>query len=117
MNMLINGEFVPSSDHSAIDVINPYDGTLVDQVPAATAFDVNRAVLAAKEAQKSWKKVPVHERAAIVYRFLPAKISTRPPWKSEISSPPGEPSRKRQNISTAPSFLPVRSLDMNGTSF
>ena len=70
MNMLINGEFVPSSDHSAIDVINPYDGTLVDQVPAATAFDVNRAVLAAKEAQKSWKKVPVHERAAIVYRFL-----------------------------------------------
>ena len=70
MNMLINGEFVPSSDHSAIDVINPYDGTVVDQVPAATAFDVNRAVLAAKEAQKSWKKVPVHERAAIVYRFL-----------------------------------------------
>lgn len=70
MNMIINGEFVPSSDLTTIDVINPYDNTFIDCVPSATPEDVNRAVSGAKEAQKSWKKVPVHERATIVSRFL-----------------------------------------------
>lgn len=50
-------------------VRSPYDGTLVGEVPTATAEDVDAAVRSARVAQSSWAKVPPRQRARIVTKF------------------------------------------------
>ena len=70
MKMLIGGKAVDASNGACIDVINPATGAVVDTVPAATAEDVAQAVACAKAAQKDWAKIPVHERAEIMYQFI-----------------------------------------------
>lgn len=51
MKMLIDGEFIDKNEH--YDVINPYDGELIDTIPIADKGDVNNAIDAARKAQKS----------------------------------------------------------------
>ncbi len=51
MKMLIDGEFIDKNEH--YDVINPYDGELIDTIPIADKGDVNNAIDSARKAQKS----------------------------------------------------------------
>jgi lactaldehyde dehydrogenase/glycolaldehyde dehydrogenase len=59
--MLIDGEFVPSA--KLIAVVNPATEEVVSEFPSGTVDDVNRAVLAAEEAQKPWAAQPAIRRA------------------------------------------------------
>ncbi len=59
--MLIDGEFVASA--SALQVVNPASEKVISEFPACTVEDVNRAVLAAERAQKSWASLPAIRRA------------------------------------------------------
>ena len=61
--LFINGEFVPNGDREMLDVINPATEEVISQVPKATKADVDAAVDAAFEAQKSWGKLPAIQRA------------------------------------------------------
>ncbi len=61
--LFINGKFIPNGSREMTDVINPATEEVISQVPKATAEDVEMAVDAAYEAQKSWAKVPAIERA------------------------------------------------------
>ena len=61
--LFINGAFVPNGDRAMLDVINPATEEVISQVPKATEADVNAAVDAAFEAQKSWGKLPAIQRA------------------------------------------------------
>lgn len=70
MKMFIDGVAVDASDGQTIEVTNPATGEVIDTVPAATPEDVKKAVDIAKKAQKEWVKVPVHERADIMMKFL-----------------------------------------------
>ena len=70
MKMIIGNKFVSSSDGETIPVINPYDQSLVDSIPQATQNDVDLAVSFAVQAQKSWKKVPVYQRAEYAMNFV-----------------------------------------------
>lgn len=69
MQMILNGKHADSSDRQTLEVTNPYDGKLLDTVPAATKEDVDYAIRAAVAAQKQWAKVSVYERTEIVKRF------------------------------------------------
>jgi lactaldehyde dehydrogenase/glycolaldehyde dehydrogenase len=60
--MLIDGEFVPSS--KTLEVVNPATEEVVSEFPSGTLEDVNRAVLAAEAAQKPWAALPAIRRAA-----------------------------------------------------
>ena len=60
--MLIDGEFVSSV--RTLEVVNPATGEVISEFPEGTAEDVNRAVLAAERAQKSWAALPAIRRAA-----------------------------------------------------
>jgi lactaldehyde dehydrogenase/glycolaldehyde dehydrogenase len=60
--MLIDGEFVTSP--KMIEVVNPTTEQVISKFPSGTVEDVNRAVLAAEKAQKSWAKLPAIQRAA-----------------------------------------------------
>jgi lactaldehyde dehydrogenase/glycolaldehyde dehydrogenase len=61
--LFINGRFVPNGDREMFDVINPATEEVISRCPKATAEDVEAAVDAAYEAQKSWAKVPPIQRA------------------------------------------------------
>ena len=54
MKFLINGEFIDKSDH--YDVINPYNGEIVDTVPIGYRSDADNAIEAANNAKKALKK-------------------------------------------------------------
>jgi lactaldehyde dehydrogenase / glycolaldehyde dehydrogenase len=60
--MLIDGDFIQSS--KTLEVINPATEEVISEFPSGTVEDVNRAVLAAEAAQKSWAALPAIRRAA-----------------------------------------------------
>jgi lactaldehyde dehydrogenase/glycolaldehyde dehydrogenase len=59
--MLIDGEFVPSK--KTLEVLNPSTEQVISEFPNGTAEDVNRSVLAAEKAQKTWAALPAIRRA------------------------------------------------------
>jgi alpha-ketoglutaric semialdehyde dehydrogenase len=65
----VNGKWQdnPQADYTA--VVNPANGEELAQVPLSTAADVERAVKAAKAAQKKWAKVPAPKRADYLYEI------------------------------------------------
>ncbi len=67
--MFINGEFVENGSREMIPVVNPANEEVLSEIPAATVADVEAAVDAAYEAQKSWEKLPAIERAGYLRKF------------------------------------------------
>lgn len=61
--MFINGEFIANESRKMISVINPATEAIVSEIPAGTREDVETAVKAAEQAQKSWAKLPAIVRA------------------------------------------------------
>lgn len=66
--LFINNEFVKSKAGKTIDSINPSTGEVNGHVYAAEAEDVDIAVKAAREAFKSWKKLPAVDRASLLFK-------------------------------------------------
>lgn len=64
----INGEWCESSTGKTASVLNPATGEVLAEVTQSAKEDVDRAVEAAKTAQKSWRLVPAPERAEILYQ-------------------------------------------------
>ncbi|WP_042355478.1 aldehyde dehydrogenase family protein [Bacillus rubiinfantis] len=64
----INGEWCESASGKFVPVLNPATGGVLAEVTQSTKEDVDRAVQAAREAQKSWRLVPAPERAEILYK-------------------------------------------------
>ena len=62
--LFINGKFIPNGSRKMIQVVNPATEEVISEVPQATEEDVQAAVDAAYEAQKSWAKIPAIQRAA-----------------------------------------------------
>ena len=65
----IAGEFTVGTGTQNIDVTNPADNGVIANINAATADEVNQAIHSAKEAFKTWKEVPVSERARVMLRY------------------------------------------------
>ena len=66
--MFIGGEWVAGRGNKTMDVMNPSTGTVLDQVPEATADDVKDAVKAAREAFDNgpWGKTMHRDRGAVL---------------------------------------------------
>jgi malonate-semialdehyde dehydrogenase (acetylating) / methylmalonate-semialdehyde dehydrogenase len=67
--LFLNGEFIQSQSKDWIDVTNPANNGVIAQVPCATETEVQRAIESAGEAFKTWKEVPVSERARLMLRY------------------------------------------------
>ncbi|MGG1575633.1 CoA-acylating methylmalonate-semialdehyde dehydrogenase [Fictibacillus sp. NRS-1165] len=65
----VKGKWVDSSASEFLDVPNPATGEVLASVPISTNEEVGQAVQAAKEAFKTWKKVPVPKRARILFKY------------------------------------------------
>lgn len=64
MKMIIGGKWVDKKEK--IDVVNPYDGKVVDTVPRGTAADVAEAVTIAQKGYEINRFLPVHKRISIL---------------------------------------------------
>lgn len=65
----IDGEWYTAKSDKMITNINPANlDDVIAEFPAATADDTNRAIEAAKRAQKEWEKVPAPERGRVLAR-------------------------------------------------
>jgi glyceraldehyde-3-phosphate dehydrogenase (NADP+) len=62
MQMLIAGNWVNSSNRETIAVLNPYDNSVIDSVPRATAGDIDRALHFAQEGARRMRAIPGYER-------------------------------------------------------
>ncbi|MCL6626594.1 MAG: aldehyde dehydrogenase family protein, partial [Alicyclobacillus shizuokensis] len=65
----IDGQFVESQSGRTFDNVNPATGEVISQVAEGGREEINRAVLAARNAFRSWGKTPAQERAAVLNRM------------------------------------------------
>lgn len=63
--MLIGGKWV-GDNNRGIDVVNPFDGTIIGVVPESTADDVESAIRAAAEGFKAVSSFPAYKRSEIL---------------------------------------------------
>ncbi len=66
--MLINGEWVESSDSTAVPSLNPATGEILGEIPAATEEDVDRAVETARACfhSQDWQNLSYRDRGDIL---------------------------------------------------
>ena len=57
MDMLIDGEYVGDMDYE--DVVNPYNGEVIDKVPISHLNNVDKAIEAANNAKKDLQEMQV----------------------------------------------------------
>ncbi|MFN8450373.1 MAG: aldehyde dehydrogenase family protein [Anaerolineae bacterium] len=68
MKMLIDSQWVDSSNGECVEVRNPATGEVLGQVPNGTLEDAQRCVEAAQHGKDAMARLPAHERAAILTR-------------------------------------------------
>src|SRR5574337_590617 len=64
MRMYVAGQWVDTA--KKIDVLNPYDGTVVDTVPCAESGDIEKAMESAVRGARTMARLPGYDR----YRIL-----------------------------------------------
>ncbi|WP_299787862.1 CoA-acylating methylmalonate-semialdehyde dehydrogenase [uncultured Shewanella sp.] len=65
----IDGQFVAGQGDQQISVTNPANNEQIAVINSATVEEVENAVASAKVAFKSWKEVPVSERARVMFNY------------------------------------------------
>ena len=118
----INGKWIESSGTEFVDVINPATKELIAKCPLGNKKDVDNAVIAGKEAYKSWRQIPVIDRVQILFKLKTllekhsedlARLCTQENGKTLIESR-GDVRRGIQMIETAcgmPTLLMGKSLE------
>src|SRR5689334_2723404 len=77
--LFINGAWRAASDGGGRDVVNPFDGSVVEQVDEATTADVADAVAAARAAFDAgpWPASTAAERAELLLRVADLLVADR----------------------------------------
>lgn len=65
----VGGQALPSSNSRTMEIISPLDGSLLSTVTMSNADDLDKAVQAAKKAQKAWAATPIKERSQVFFRY------------------------------------------------
>lgn len=73
----IGGTWVDSASNQTAAVVNPATGKTIAKVPLSTKQDVDRAVLAAKEAFQTWSQTAVPKRARILFKYQQLLVDHR----------------------------------------
>ncbi|HEX4972858.1 MAG TPA: aldehyde dehydrogenase family protein [Steroidobacteraceae bacterium] len=80
-----------------IKVISPVDGSVFVERPLAKTADIDGALDRARIAQRSWRTVPITERARILNRFCDLFEAKRDEIARELTWQMGRPSRYAPN--------------------
>jgi acyl-CoA reductase-like NAD-dependent aldehyde dehydrogenase len=77
--------------------ISPVDGRVYVERPFASGAEIERALQVARDAQQSWRTVPVESRAVILERFCDAFEARRDAIAEELAWQMGRPIRYAPN--------------------
>ena len=91
MKNLIGYDWKESSNGNIVEVVNPATQELIDTVPNVSMEDVDISVEVAEKEQKEWEKVPLHERADILYKFVSLVEENKDRLAKLLSSETGKP--------------------------
>jgi acyl-CoA reductase-like NAD-dependent aldehyde dehydrogenase len=91
--LFIDGDWVPSTGSSRIDVVSPWTEEVVGSVPAATTEDVDRAVAAARRAYDTspWSRTDLAERVAVLRRVRDGIEASRDRLAALVTDEMGAP--------------------------
>lgn len=67
--LFIGGKWENASQSSTQNIINPSNESVVGTVQHATPADAHRALQAAEQAQKAWRRLPARQRADVLRAF------------------------------------------------
>lgn len=88
----INGEWINAAAETVLNSNNPADKhEVVATFPRSQADDIDRAVAAAREAYKSWRKVPAPARAEYIFRVGELLLQHKEELAQLISREMGKP--------------------------
>jgi len=76
-----------------IKVRSPVDGSIYAERPLAAPAEIERAVAAARAAQRDWAHLPLAERAAHCTRFVDAMLADKAAMAEELTRQMGRPIR------------------------
>lgn len=65
--LFVGGEFVESTSDRVLVVESPATEEVIAEVPDASPEDIDRAVQAARKAQREWRRVDALERAKLLH--------------------------------------------------
>ncbi|TPN88604.1 NAD-dependent succinate-semialdehyde dehydrogenase [Mesorhizobium sp. CU2] len=74
---LINGEWVQADSGQTVDVTNPATGLKIGTVPKAGKAETRRAIEAAEEAFKGWRKTTALERSKLLRKLHDAMMDNQ----------------------------------------
>ena len=94
MKMLIDSQWVEASDGGWREIRNPGSGELIDRVPEATLDDASRAVEAAQRGKEAVRKMPAHERSALLLRVADRMESNKEDLSRLLAQENGKPIRQ-----------------------
>ena len=98
-DLFINGEFTPSTKpDSKCTSISPVDGSTLSTFTNATKEDVDKAVEAAWEAFKTWKKTTPRQRSEILLKIADAIDKNREKLAKIETMDNGKPLRETLNV-------------------
>ena len=66
----INGQWVDADNGATFPVTNPANGELIVEVAKAGAAETARAIDAADQAMRAWKKQPAKARAQVLRKWF-----------------------------------------------
>jgi succinate-semialdehyde dehydrogenase/glutarate-semialdehyde dehydrogenase len=89
--MMVNGEWVAAKTGETQDVVNPFDGSVVDSVPRGSRADARAAVQAAENAFPAWADTSADERAALMLQGVQKVRESQKELASLLSREQGKP--------------------------
>jgi lactaldehyde dehydrogenase len=94
MKMLIDSQWVTSSDGKWRDIVNAATGEVIDRVPQATLEDAERAVRAAQAGMEAMRRMPAHRRAEILLRIADSLENEKEALATLLAKENGKPIRQ-----------------------
>lgn len=96
--LYINGQWIESSGDQSFDVVNPATEQVCASVVMANKQDVDLAVVAAKNAFKTWKRTSSQQRASLIEALADALAERREELAQAISLSMGIPAHMALDV-------------------
>ena len=103
---LIGGQWVAADSGRTVAVRNPANGELVGEVPSAGQAETRRAIAAAFQAQKGWRKLTAKERQKPLRRLFDLMMQNQEDLAVIMTAEQGKPlAESRSEVAYAASFI------------
>jgi succinate-semialdehyde dehydrogenase/glutarate-semialdehyde dehydrogenase len=89
--MYVNGAWAEAGTGRTMDVVSPWNGTVVETVPRADRDDARAAILAAENALPAWSDTSPDERSALLMAGVEKVKGALPELAKTLSAEQGKP--------------------------